>query len=74
MPISMIKKAQSLGFTLSEIKGIVLKKSASNEFPVHMACSIIDEKRTELEKEIGRLTLLGQRLSELKDELVSTFK
>ena len=46
--ISIIKRAQALGFKLSDIGPLVLSKHMENRFSLEVASSAIDEKRAQL--------------------------
>jgi len=71
--ISMIRRAQALGFNLKELKNIVSKKENGKDFPVEMATDLIDNKVLTLEKEIEELLLKNQQLKQLKLDLIKQF-
>lgn len=67
--ISSIKRAQSLGFKLSELVPLYKKKYQKDQFPVDIAMEIIDRKMTELKKQISQAMERERKLQKLKDEL-----
>lgn len=71
--ISMIKRAQTLGFSLTELKGLVLGKTAEGEFPIDIACALIDKKTLELKREAQQLLDKEKNLQQLKIDLVNKF-
>ena len=46
--INMIRRAQQLGFTLSELKEVVSKKSADKKLPLDLVSTLIDNKSQDL--------------------------
>lgn len=72
--LRLIKKAQSVGFTLSELKEIVSKKSKSGAFPLKLALELIDTKINKINSEINHLQELKNNLYTLKENLKSTFE
>ncbi len=71
--ISMIRRAQSLGFSLSELKEIVSRKTIEEKLPMDLACSLIDNKMSEL-KELAKCLLLKEKkLKVFKADLVRNF-
>ncbi|PCH65142.1 MAG: MerR family transcriptional regulator [Gammaproteobacteria bacterium] len=71
--ISMIKRAQALGFTLAEIEPLVLTKHAENRFPLDLANAAIEEKRAKIKLEIQKAKEIDSGLSSLKKELQVLF-
>jgi DNA-binding transcriptional MerR regulator len=71
--INMIRRAQSLGFSLSEIKDIVLQKTPDGAFPIDLVCEAIDKKTVQLTSEAERLLTLKSNLDTLKIDLVKNF-
>lgn len=68
-----IRRAQSVGFNLAELKDLVATKVRSNRFPLEMAIEMIASKRQSLRNEMRRIQSLEQRLDELEDELDGLF-
>lgn len=71
--INMIRRAQTVGFNLAELKELVTLKAKSNKFPIEMAIELIAKKREKLRKNIDEIKLLDRRLTELEDELKRNF-
>lgn len=67
--ISMIKRAQALGFSLAEIAPLILAKHAENRFPLEIANAAIEEKRDQIKLEIQRAKELDIGLCSLKKDL-----
>lgn len=71
--IQMIKRAQTVGFNLAELKQLVALKATGNRFPIEVANRLIAGKREKLRGEMNEIMSLDQRLVELQDELNRTF-
>ena len=71
--INMIRRAQTVGFNLVELKELVALKAKRNGFPIEMANELIAKKREKLRKDMSDIMLLDQRLTELEDELKRNF-
>lgn len=71
--IKMIRRAQSVGFKLSELKAIITEKAETSEFPIEMANELIVKKREALRKEMDEILSRDRRLVELQDELKRIF-
>jgi len=71
--ISMIRRAQTLGFSLTELKDIVSKKSEDNVFPIKEACDLIEQKTIDLKAEADSLLSKVQELNKLKLDLVEKY-
>ena len=71
--INMIRRAQTVGFTLAELKELVALKAKSNKFPMEMANELIAKKREKLRKDMNEIMSLDRRLTELEDELKRNF-
>jgi DNA-binding transcriptional MerR regulator len=67
--VSMIRRAQSVGFNLSELKEISSIKAREARFPFELAYRLISQKREQLQSEIKRLGGLDQSLLSLTKEL-----
>ncbi len=72
--INLIKRAQSLGFKLSELVPILEAKKAKNTFPLELAFKGIDGKREELKHQILVAKRTDKALLNLKQELTEVFK
>ena len=71
--ISMIKKAQSLGFKLSELLPMIQVKVKENRFPVEVAINAIKQKQKQIRIEIEQAKQLDVELGSLKQELIDQF-
>jgi DNA-binding transcriptional MerR regulator len=73
MVISMIRKAQILGFSLNELKEIVSKKITDKKLPIPLVSAHIDNKVIELEKESEALQSKIKKLNQFKIDLIKEF-
>ncbi|PKM29590.1 MAG: MerR family transcriptional regulator [Gammaproteobacteria bacterium HGW-Gammaproteobacteria-11] len=71
--INLIRRAQTVGFNLAELKELVALKAKNNRFPIEMASELIAMKREKLRKDMARIMSTDQRLIELEDELKRNF-
>ena len=71
--INLIRRAQSLGFKLSELVPVLEAKRAKNLFPLELAFAVIDEKRNELKCQINKAKESDKALKALKLELAEVF-
>ena len=71
--IDLIKRAQSLGFKLSELVPILEAKRANYTFPLKLAFNGIDDKRKELKRQILKAKQTDKALLSLKQELAEVF-
>ncbi|PCK04350.1 MAG: MerR family transcriptional regulator [Alteromonadaceae bacterium] len=71
--ISMIKKAQALGFKLADVAPLVLAKHVENRFPIEIANAAIEEKRAKIKLDIQKAKQLDVDLVSLKNELQALF-
>ncbi|MCG8478687.1 MAG: MerR family transcriptional regulator [Spirochaetales bacterium] len=60
--IGVIKKAQSLGFRLSEMKGLVYGSSSCDDFPWDRASAMVSRKMRAVDAQIERLQTLNGEL------------
>lgn len=72
--IHMIKTAQTVGFTLTEMKGIVNKRVTQKRFPLDYANGLFDNKKRDLEEQIEVIKTTLASLTELQKEMNRTFK
>lgn len=70
----MIKKAQTLGFALTDIAALVLAKHNTNQIPLAVSDVAIDRKRDELKSNIAKAWALDANLAKVKAELHALFK
>lgn len=68
--ICMIKRAQSLGFSLKEITDVVSVRAKTRTLPVEMVTVLIDLKRRELRDFIDNALARDKQLAELQAELI----
>jgi MerR family copper efflux transcriptional regulator len=73
MVISMIRRAQTLGFSLNELKEIVSKKITDQKLPIPLVSAHIDNKVIELEKESKALQTKIKKLNQFKIDLIKEF-
>ena len=73
MIISMICRAKNLGFSLSEIKDIVSKKTEKKELPIEMVCQLIDTKMLTLKQEVNELLRTKDALNVFKEDFIKKF-
>ncbi|MEX0737757.1 MAG: MerR family transcriptional regulator [Pseudohongiella sp.] len=71
--ITMIRRAQTVGFSLAELKELVALKAKSNKFPMEMANELIAKKREKLRKDMDEIMSLDRRLTDLEVELKRNF-
>ncbi|MDO6712775.1 MerR family transcriptional regulator [Aliiglaciecola sp. 2_MG-2023] len=71
--ISMIKRAQSLGFKLSEMLPMMKVKSKENRFPIEIAIDAIEQKQKQIKIAIEQAKQLDVELGSLKKELIDQF-
>lgn len=67
--VRMIRRAQSVGFNLAELKELVALKARNNRFPIEVAKQLISSKREKLRQDMSELKALERRLTALEDEL-----
>ena len=67
--ICMIKRAQSLGFTLKEIAGVVSRRAKTRTLPLEMTLQLIAQKRKELRAIIANAQSQEKELEALEKEL-----
>ena len=73
MVISMIRRAQALGFSLAEMKHIVAKKSSDKKLPLSLVSNLVDEKIVALEHEAQELLIKAENMKKFKMDLMSDF-
>jgi DNA-binding transcriptional MerR regulator len=73
MVISMICRAKALGFSLSEIKEIVSKKTKEKKLPIDLVYRIIDKKVSDLKQEADERLQKAENLKEFKLDLTNKF-
>lgn len=68
--ICMIKRAQSLGFSLKEITGVVSIRAKTRQLPVELVVELIDTKRKELRDIVNTALSKDKQLAELQADLL----
>ena len=71
--VSMIRRAQAVGFSLAELKGLAAGKAATGQFPLTVARELIRQKQQQFDQELQRLQALQQALAELDAELTASY-
>jgi DNA-binding transcriptional MerR regulator len=71
--VNMIRRAQTAGFSLAELKELAILKAKSTRFPIAVAHGLIASKRGKLRKQMDEINLLDRRLTELERELNLNF-
>lgn len=71
--VHMIRRAQSVGFNLAELKELVALKAKESRFPLEIANDLIAAKREKLRNDMERIRSLDRQLNELHEELNRTF-
>lgn len=71
--INMIKRAQGVGFKLSELVALTDEKSDTDRFPVEMALNLINEKREELALTISQIQKTDADLVTLSEEVAQFY-
>lgn len=71
--ISIIKRAQSVGFSLAELNQLTAHKAQQSSFPLDMANDLIDRKRLALQAETRRIANQDKNLQTLQEALNRIF-
>jgi DNA-binding transcriptional MerR regulator len=71
--VHVLKHAQSFGFQLSELKGLVDAKVNDGRFPLDLANELFDRKRAALALQIEALRELDGRLVAMRVEMNERF-
>lgn len=71
--IHMIKTAQSVGFSLKELRELVTAKVNNRRFPIKQANELFDRKRTELREQMDALKKQDQNIVDLRKKMNSIF-
>jgi MerR family copper efflux transcriptional regulator len=72
--VHVLKHGQTLGFRLSEMRGLVSEKVARRRFPLELANALFDRKRAELEAQIAALREVLARLAANRREMNRLFR
>ena len=71
--ICIIKRAQSLGFSLKEITGLISTTGKTRKLPAEMAIALIDHRRKDLRDIINVALSQDQQLAELQADFICNF-
>ena len=71
--VHMIKHAQTLGFSLAELKELTAAKVMKNRFPLKLANALFGRKRAALHDEINALHKLELQLVDMEREMNRIF-
>jgi DNA-binding transcriptional MerR regulator len=71
--IHVIKEAQTIGFSLKELKELLHEQSNKQQFPLQTANKMMEEKRLEFHSDIKKLQELEKKLDIMKVEMNSFF-
>lgn len=71
--IHLIKQGQRIGFTLNELKVLLVEQVNTKQFPLKIANQLMEEKRLEFHSKIKRLEYLENELDKIKIEMNEFF-
>lgn len=72
--VKMIRLAQAVGFSLSELYDLSALKYKNNRFPVEIAQQLIQKKNQQIiDQQKEALSRLQEDLKELEDEIIQTY-
>jgi len=71
--IGMIRTAQNLGFSLSELKEVVTQKAINKQLPFDLINTLIDEKKSALMQKTQQLLEQVDNLEKFKAQLLTSF-
>jgi MerR family transcriptional regulator, copper efflux regulator len=71
--VHMLKHAQSLGFRLEELRGLVAEKVRGKRFPLAVANTLFAAKRREVRAEVARLQQALRDLEAMRREMNRRF-
>ena len=71
--VHMIKTAQTLGFSLDEIRELSLAKARDNQFPLSLASQLLDRKKADIREQIDKLHTLEHRIETFRKEMFAIF-
>jgi len=71
--VHMIRRGQTAGFSLAELRELVEPRTRTGIFPLDAANDLIEVKRKELHAEMEKIIALDQHLIELREELNRTY-
>lgn len=71
--VHMIRHAQSFGFSLAELRGLVAAKVENHRFPLKLANALVVRKRAALRRQVADIRALDRRLAQLKRDMNRIF-
>lgn len=71
--VKMIRLAQAVGFSLSELYDLSALKYKNNRFPVEVAQQLIQKKNQQIIEQKAALTRLQEDLKQLENEIIDTY-
>ncbi|MFV7501445.1 MerR family transcriptional regulator [Acinetobacter pittii] len=71
--VKMIRLAQAVGFSLSELYDLSVLKYKNNRFPVEIAQQLIQKKNQQFIEQKEALSRLQEDLKQLEDEIIQTY-
>jgi DNA-binding transcriptional MerR regulator len=71
--VKMIRLAQAVGFSLSELYDLSALKYKNNRFPVENAQQLIQKKNQQIIEQKEALSRLQKDLKQLEDEIIETY-
>ncbi|NUE92170.1 MerR family transcriptional regulator, partial [Acinetobacter seifertii] len=71
--VKMIRLAQAVGFSLSELYELSALKYKNNRFPVEIAQQLIQKKNQQIIEQKEALNRLQLDLKQLEDEIIETY-
>ncbi|GAA5019304.1 MerR family transcriptional regulator [Acinetobacter puyangensis] len=72
--VNMIRRAQSVGFSLAEISELAQIKAQQKCFPLAFAQQLFQEKRQQIQQQQEKLVAIEKNLITLEQELVSLYQ
>lgn len=71
--VKMIRLAQAVGFSLSELYDLSALKYKNNRFPVEVAQQLIHKKHQQIIEQKAALNRLQEDLKQLENEIIHTY-
>jgi MerR family transcriptional regulator, copper efflux regulator len=71
--VHMIRRGQAVGFSLAEMKQLLVNKARTGRFDLAVATGLIARKRTQLRAAAEAIAAQDRRLQELHEEITRTF-
>ncbi|QER38337.1 MerR family transcriptional regulator [Acinetobacter suaedae] len=71
--VKMIRLAQAVGFSLSELYDLSALKYKNKHFPIEVAQQLIQKKNQQIIEQKEELNRLQEKLKQLEDEITHTY-